>query len=230
VSFDDIDVAIARWGGRPAGYVLIRFCGLTPLGEGAVVDVQHLFVLTEFRRHGVARALLAAVAGAAERRGADQIVASVPPSAREAHRYLARLGFSPMVVRRVAPTAGLRRRLAGQARRGGFEDLVSRRRSLRARAAWTARWTDSVATGEAVPVGRVGGAAAGKPVADESPAGRLPAGEPPDGGGTEDGLAAACVPTDEACPIPTPTPGDTLELPLLGEPAPALPSHSSHPA
>jgi hypothetical protein len=70
----------------------------------------------------------------AERHGAEQVVSNAPPSARETHRFLARLGFTPLVVRRVAPTALLRRRLAGESRRSALEDLLSRRRSLRARA------------------------------------------------------------------------------------------------
>ena len=85
------------------------------------------------RRHGVARALLAGVAGLAERSGADQILSGAPPSAREMHRFLARLGFTPLVLRRVAATATLRRRLAGESRRSALEDLLSRRRSSRAR-------------------------------------------------------------------------------------------------
>jgi hypothetical protein len=51
------------------------------------------------------------------------------------HRFLARLGFTPLVLRRVAATATLRRRLAGESRRSGLEDLLSRRRSSRARSA-----------------------------------------------------------------------------------------------
>ena len=54
--------------------------------------------------------------------------------ALEVHRFLARLGFTPLVLRRVVNTATLRRRLAGESKRSALEDLLSRRRSLRARA------------------------------------------------------------------------------------------------
>ncbi len=131
-----MQVVIARWSGRPAGYALMRLATLTPLLDGPSLHVEHLFVDSEFRRHGVARALLAAVAGTAERHGVDQIVTSAPPSSRDTHRFLARLGFSPLVVRRVVGTAVLRRRLAGESRRGALEDLLSRRRSMRARTGW----------------------------------------------------------------------------------------------
>ncbi len=50
------------------------------------------------------------------------------------HRFLARLGFTPLVLRRVVATSTLRRRLAGESKRSALEDLLSRRRSLRARA------------------------------------------------------------------------------------------------
>jgi GNAT superfamily N-acetyltransferase len=136
---DDIPVVIARWEGRPAGYTLVRVVPVAALLEGLAVQIEQLFVVPEFRRHGVARALLACVTGIADRAGADQIVSSAPPSARDSHRFLARLGFSPVVVRRVVSTSVLRRKLAGECRRGGLEDLLSRRRSLRARAGWPRR-------------------------------------------------------------------------------------------
>ncbi|MDX6202593.1 MAG: hypothetical protein QOJ83_2093, partial [Frankiales bacterium] len=48
----------------------------------------------------------------AEEVGADEIVASVLPSLREANRFYARLGFAPLVMRRVVPVSTLRRNLA----------------------------------------------------------------------------------------------------------------------
>lgn len=143
---DALQLVIARWAGKPAGYALMHTAALAPLMDGVVLHVEHLFVLPELRRHGIARALLSAVAGTAERYGADQVITGAPPGARETHRYLARLGFSPILVRRVVATAVLRRRLAGESRRGGLEDLLSRRRSLRARASRPA-WRDGAAFG-----------------------------------------------------------------------------------
>jgi hypothetical protein len=77
--------------------------------------------------------LLLLATSIAERHGAEQMLAGAPPSARETHRFLARLGFAPLVVRRVVATSALRRRLAGENQRRGLDDLLSRRRSLRAR-------------------------------------------------------------------------------------------------
>jgi len=47
----------------------------------------------------------------ADQRGIEHIVASVVAGSRDANRYLARLGFAPLVVRRLATTTTLRRSL-----------------------------------------------------------------------------------------------------------------------
>ena len=81
--------------------------------------VNHLVVESQYRKRGVGRALLAGVVRNAGERGIDQIVVSVSTVDRDANRYLARLGFSPLVVRRVASTTALRRSL-------GMGELVDR--------------------------------------------------------------------------------------------------------
>jgi ribosomal protein S18 acetylase RimI-like enzyme len=75
------------------------------------LTVSTLVVAPSSRRRGVGRALLAHSVQEAERRGIDCLVASVSGSDRDANRYLARLGFAPLVVRRLAPIATLRRTL-----------------------------------------------------------------------------------------------------------------------
>lgn len=127
-----LEVLIARREGRPAGFVVLRQTPLSFLQEPAL-SIDELFVEREHRRHGVARAMLTQVASRAEHGGADQIVSSVTPLARETHRFFARLGFIPLTVRRAVTPATLRRRLSHEPGRGGLEDLLSRRRSLRAR-------------------------------------------------------------------------------------------------
>ena len=175
---DDVQIVLARWDGRPAGYSLVRVVPVAALLDGSAVQIEHLYVVPELRRHGVARALLAAVTGIAERAGAEQIVSSAPPGARDSHRFLARLGFSPVVVRRVVATSVLRRKLAGEARRGGLEDLLSRRRSLRARAGWPRRG-ETAAEPEA-PAAEVaaGELTAAELVSDELVGEELPPGDP----------------------------------------------------
>jgi GNAT superfamily N-acetyltransferase len=127
------DVVLARRDGRPAGFVILREPPLSFMTEIPALCIEQLFVTVSQRRHGVARALLTYVAGRAEDGACEQILTSVTPLARETHRFFARLGFVPVTVHRSVAPALLRRRLAGQGSRGALEDLISRRRSLRAR-------------------------------------------------------------------------------------------------
>lgn len=92
------------------------------------LTVNHLVVEPSNRRRGVGRALLAAVVRSADERGIDQVVAAVANGNREANRYLARLGFTPLVMRRIASVSALRHTL-------GMADVdraeVRRRRGVR---------------------------------------------------------------------------------------------------
>lgn len=87
------------------------------------MTVSTLVVAPSHRRRGVGRALLASTVQEAESRGIECLVASVSGADRDANRYLARLGFAPLVVRRLAQTSTLHRTL-------GMTDAISR----------TARW------------------------------------------------------------------------------------------
>jgi hypothetical protein len=72
--------------------------------------------------------LVAAAAAYADEIGADHVAVSVAPGLREPNRFYARLGFSPVVVRRVAPVAILRRRLStGEHPVAALEELTRRR-------------------------------------------------------------------------------------------------------
>jgi GNAT superfamily N-acetyltransferase len=128
-----IELLLARRDGRPAGFLILRESPLSFLVDQPAVIIEQLFVTAAARRHGVARAMLSHVASRAERIGAEQIVSTVTPWARDTHRFFARLGFSPLAVWRSVTPATLRRRLSGELHRGGLEDLLSRRRSARAR-------------------------------------------------------------------------------------------------
>ena len=132
MSRPDVCAHVARIDGRPVGYVMTSEnpFGLSPEPE---IAVEQLYVEPAARRHGVARSLLCAVVGLAERAGSDVIVSNVPTQSREAHRFFARLGFSSVIVRRVVGTSALRRRLAPTGGVGAAVDqLIRRRRSLRA--------------------------------------------------------------------------------------------------
>lgn len=97
-----------------------------------VLHVTHLLVAPRHRRRGVGRALLAGAVHLADERGIDRVLATVASGSREANRYLARLGFAPLVVHRIASTANLCRAL-------GLGDAPERmavlRRARRARLA-----------------------------------------------------------------------------------------------
>ncbi len=75
------------------------------------VHLSHAVVAGRARRKGVGQALVGAAASWAEAYGVEQLVVVVQPGAREASRFLARLGFAPVDVRRAADVAVVRRKL-----------------------------------------------------------------------------------------------------------------------
>ncbi len=93
--------------------------GMVVVSEGEVgaiaavpaLHISHLLVAPKQRRRGVGRALLAATVHLADQRGIEHVVAAVVSGSRDENRYLARLGFAPLVVRRLATTSTLRRSL-----------------------------------------------------------------------------------------------------------------------
>lgn len=104
-----------------------------------VLHVSHLTVAADHRRRGVGRALLAAAVHLAEEAGIDHLLASPASTSREGNRYLARLGFAPLSVHRIAPTSGLRRVL-GMSDPVGRVAMLRRARLVRAqRAGFAAR-------------------------------------------------------------------------------------------
>lgn len=127
----EVHAWVALLDGAAIGYVVTseNAFGLAPTPELAV---EQLFVYPEYRHCGVAKTLLFTVVGHAERTGCDVIVGNVPATSRDANRFFARLGFGSILVRRVASTAQLHRRLAGEGGPSAVEQVVRRRRSLRA--------------------------------------------------------------------------------------------------
>ncbi len=123
---------VARLEGEAVGYAIATEnpFGLSPTAELAI---EQLWVGPDVRRHGVAKSLIGAVLTSAERAGCEIVVSNVPTTSRDANRFFARLGFSSTIVRRVVPTATLRRKLAPETCETGNE-VMRRRRSLRSRA------------------------------------------------------------------------------------------------
>jgi GNAT superfamily N-acetyltransferase len=126
-----------------AGMVLLTEAPYAPLFDQRAVHAHYLHVREGFRRRGVGKALLAAAVAFADEVGAEHVMTSVLPQLRETQRFYARLGFSPVVVRRSVPTTALRRRLAASGSTALSDHLVARRRSMRrVRAAMVARVVD----------------------------------------------------------------------------------------
>ncbi len=132
----DITAFLASVEGTPAGYVVLADSTRSLLVDSPCVSIDMLFVLPQYRRTGVARALLTASARYAERLGAEHVASAVPAADRDANRFFARLGFASETVRRITSVATLQRRLSGQrAPRYSFDQVLQRRRDMRARTA-----------------------------------------------------------------------------------------------
>ena len=84
------------------------------------------------RRRGVGRALLAAAVHLADEPGIEHVLATAAAGSREGNRYLARLGFAPLVVHRIASTGALRRSL-------GMTDVAGPDGACCAGPGWSAR-------------------------------------------------------------------------------------------
>jgi GNAT superfamily N-acetyltransferase len=128
--------------GEVVGMTVLTVTSYAPLFDQRAVHAHYLHVRDGYRRRGVGTALLAAAVSFADDAGAEHVLTSVPPQLRETHRFYARLGFGPVVVRRSVPVSILRRRLAGSTAPSTSDHLVARRRSLRRLRAAVARAAD----------------------------------------------------------------------------------------
>jgi GNAT superfamily N-acetyltransferase len=128
--------------GEVAGIVLLTETSYAPLFDQRAVHAHYLHVREGFRRRGVGKALLAAAVAFAEETGAEHVMTSVLPQLRETQRFYARLGMSPVVVRRSAPVSMLRRRLSASSGATMTDSLLARRRTMRRVRAAVARVTD----------------------------------------------------------------------------------------
>lgn len=136
---EDVRAYIALSDGQAVGFAVAATSPFSALTEAPCVTIDQLYVSPEQRKHGVARQLMSAVTLYADSRGCEQIGCNVPAQHREANRFFARLGFSSQVVRRITTVSALRRRLGTDERHhASLEQLLHRRRSLRAKARATA--------------------------------------------------------------------------------------------
>lgn len=124
--------------GEPGGMAFLRQTPISPLHDEVTVSVEYLHVSDHARRHGLGKALIAEAAGWAEHENCPHLAVVAPAVAREANRFLARLGLGQAGVLRFASTHTVRRRLAAE-HAPNLLALLSSRRSVIARRAQLTR-------------------------------------------------------------------------------------------
>jgi GNAT superfamily N-acetyltransferase len=116
------------------GMAYLRRTAVSPLHDDTTVTVEYLHVSDSARRHGLGKALIAEAVAWAEHEGCAHLAVVAPAIAREANRFLARLGLGQAGVLRFANTHTVRRRLAAE-HAPNLLALLSSRRSAFARRA-----------------------------------------------------------------------------------------------
>jgi GNAT superfamily N-acetyltransferase len=125
--------------GAPVGVAHLRRAPLSPIHDDEAVHVGYLHVLSGHRRRGIGKQLLDSAAEWAEEHSSTHIVASVAATARDANRFLARLGLGQVAVVRASTVAHLRSRLAAAGvKSAAGSNVVAVRRLMRSsrRTAW----------------------------------------------------------------------------------------------
>jgi len=116
--------------GEVLGMAILGVDAASAVMDMPSVYVSHLLVAPSHRRRGAGRALVAAAVAYAEERNLEHVIVGVSTGGREANRFYARLGFVPLVLRRIAPVGALRRSL-GLVEAADGRPHVARRRSPR---------------------------------------------------------------------------------------------------
>jgi len=134
----EMRIIVAEYDGRFAGAVYVRVATLSPINFEPAVQVLVPSVVPEWRRKGVGRQLMEAATAFAEQRGAAHLVTAAESGSRDGNRFMARLGFGPNAVYRVAPTQVVRAKLAAllpaarrPAGRAPLGQVLAARRSMR---------------------------------------------------------------------------------------------------
>jgi GNAT superfamily N-acetyltransferase len=123
-------VIVADVEGEVVGLAVLSRLPVTPISEVESVQISFMHVRDDRRRRGVGRAIVSAAAKFAGEVGADYVTVGVFPGARESNRFFARLGFSPLVMRRAIATSALQKRLSGELGRAERRRRLQPRRVL----------------------------------------------------------------------------------------------------
>jgi len=124
--------------GEVHGMAYLRRAAISPLHDDFTITIEYLHVSDTARRHGLGKALIAEAVAWAEHENCAHLAVVAPAIAREANRFLARLGLGQAGVLRFATTHTVRRRLAAD-HAPNLLALLSSRRSVIARRAQLAR-------------------------------------------------------------------------------------------
>ncbi len=119
--------------GEVVGLVHMRRAPITPIHEEEAVHISHLHVRERHRRRGLGRALVDAAAAWAQEKESEHLLATASASARDANRFLARLGLTQVAIVRAATVPAIRMKLAGEHVARSADQIVAARRSLRRR-------------------------------------------------------------------------------------------------
>ncbi len=128
---------VATLNDRPVGVAHLRRAPVSPIHEEDAIHVGYLHVLSQYRRRGVGKQLLEAAADWADEKDTPHVVASVAGTARDANRFLARLGFSQVAVVRTCAVMTLRNKLepavakSAKSARSASSNIVAVRRLKR---------------------------------------------------------------------------------------------------
>jgi GNAT superfamily N-acetyltransferase len=133
----DQRLLLAEVQNRVVGVAHLSRAPLSPIHEETTVRVGHMFVVNEHRRRGIGRALLAEAVARAEEKQSHHLLVHVSAAARDANRFLARLGLASAATVRAARVGALQQRLAKveAAENGDAHVMVERIRTLRRRQA-----------------------------------------------------------------------------------------------
>ncbi|MEV6287026.1 GNAT family N-acetyltransferase [Kribbella sp. NPDC051770] len=131
-------LVVGELDGRVSAMVYLRRTPISPLHPEDTMTVEYLHVTDHARRHGLGKALVAEAAAWAEHESCPYLGVVAPSIAREANRFLARLGLSQAAVLRFAGTHAVRRRLAAD-HAPNLLAMLSSRRSVIARRAQLGR-------------------------------------------------------------------------------------------
>lgn len=124
-------LVVACLNDRLVGVAHLRRAPVSPIHDEDAIHVGYLHVLSQYRRRGVGKQLLEAAADWADEKDSPHIVASVAATARDANRFLARLGLGQVAAVRACSVATLRNKLEPKMAVSSSTNVVAARRLRR---------------------------------------------------------------------------------------------------